>query len=648
MQARKDASTRIENGMFGRWSPIACVTALLVGLLTSVVQAEPGPSAKDGIVYMRHSVFRIPINVDPTKAATIRELRLLVSKDRGATWKHLKTATPTQPAFTYRAGVDGEYWFSLVRVDKQGNVEPSNVRRQPPGLKVVLDTKSPEIDLKLNAANGSARAHWKVTDEQVDLSTLKLEVRKTSDTVWRDLPIRNRSAIGRIEWPTSETDGYSVRALVHDRAGNVGVAQLDLLAEATPPSPEPIPRVASRADRTIDAADPLMSRKDAALRVSGAQPAVAKDEPRRLRFDDERFEQPTPPSRVESPTPIPIAKRAVPAIPRPAVSNHSNPVRESPSRFESPSRRRDGIEIVNSTDGAINRPQLRSIEPVRSISRSAPRASRQPPVDENIELAEGQREQLRATLEMATRIPVASTNAPVRQTAAQRPGFARPAAKKAPTRPRIPLVNSHRFQIDYELRSVGPSGVGKVELYYTTDNGALWQLYGIDEDRLPPFEVAFPKDGSYGLKVVVTSPAGRGQTPPKEGEAPKVVLELDTVPPTAVLYQPTADPTTDRNALLISWKASDPHLSRGPVSLYYAEKQDGRWTPIKTGLPATGHYSWVVPDGIGYQVYLRLMVVDLGKNASVAETEKPIVVDFATPEAEVIRITTLPPTGLTR
>jgi hypothetical protein len=199
--------------------------------------------------------------------------------------------------------------------------------------------------------------------------------------------------------------------------------------------------------------------------------------------------------------------------------------------------------------------------------------------------------------------------------------------------------------VDYGIRGVGPAGVKKVELYITTDNGQTWKLYGEDADRTPPFDVEFTEEGRYGLRVVVMSPTGF-QKAPKAGDAPQMVVQVDTTPPDAKLYQLIPDPSAGNDALLIRWEATDKHLSGAPVSLYFAEKPEGPWWAIKTGLPATGQFSWRVPEGAPCEVFLRLEARDMANNISRATTPDPIPVDLSRPEAEVIAI--LPGRGMTR
>src|SRR5207253_10225286 len=67
---------------------------------------------------------------------------------------------------------------------------------------------------------------------------------------------------------------------------------------------------------------------------------------------------------------------------------------------------------------------------------------------------------------------------------------------------------------------------------------------------------------------------------------------VDVTKPEARLtevYQGTGEQAGE---LLIYWRASDRQLASRPIGLSFAEKNDGPWTTIATGLPADlDHYA---------------------------------------------------------
>lgn len=586
--------------------------------------------AQDDLVYLKENVFRIPIQVAADKAEEIQELRLYVSTDRGRNWKMVRTAKPSQNAFNFRAQSDGEYWFTLAFVDKQGKVDPPDVKTAAAGLKVVIDSTAPNIQLEtIPHSDNKAGVSWKLSDSRPDLATLKIEVRAEGESNWREIRV-DKMTEGRGEWSADPTTAYTVRATVKDKAGNSTVTQAEIPAMEQ--------KVASRGNADGD--------------YTSRRPKEDLNEaPRQLDFTDRGFDAPSAPATADNVEPAAPPRTAIP---------HSDvvsrvppaPIAESPYTAVPPAPVAPNSQTANTYSPAPRVPAVAATQvPVDNrpvFDRGRPDLPANPRVDPAVQPAGARSDRGAWVNATAEKIAVASTRSSVAQAGASVPRGESPAAAPEPVKKRIPLVNTSRFAVDYQLRRVGPAGVGKVELYVTKDNGGNWQRYGEDADRTPPFEVNLTEEGRYGLKVVVTSPAGYGQQPPKSGEQPAMVVEVDTTAPEAELYQPVPDPNAITDALLISWSSRDLHLGANPVGLYFAEYPEGPWYSIKTDLPASGQYSWRVPANIPYQVYLRLMAKDMCENASVADTPKPIVVDLSHPEAEVTGIATLPDGNVNR
>ena len=217
--------------------------------------------------------------------------------------------------------------------------------------------------------------------------------------------------------------------------------------------------------------------------------------------------------------------------------------------------------------------------------------------------------------------------------------------KKLPT---VKFVNHPIFFMEYNLRNVGKSGIGSVDLYWTQNDGQTWQLYAVDEDikgstQNGPQErkLELPGQGVYGFILVVKSRAGLGKKPPQPGDMPEIRVEVDTTPPDARLYAPSPDPVNP-SVLLLKWSATDKNLANNPITLEWAEKRDGKWTPIASDIPNDGRFPWQLPDKLPVQVYMRLRVKDLAGNESIAVTQEPQLVDLSVPEGELLGVTIAP------
>ena len=100
------------------------------------------------------------------------------------------------------------------------------------------------------------------------------------------------------------------------------------------------------------------------------------------------------------------------------------------------------------------------------------------------------------------------------------------------------ITNNKQITLDYEVKR-GPSGVGKVDLWVTKDDGRTWEWYAENRELKPPMVVDLPGEGVYGFCLIVQNRAGIGKKPPVSGDAPELRVEVNTTPPGARLRAPT-------------------------------------------------------------------------------------------------------------
>jgi hypothetical protein len=198
--------------------------------------------------------------------------------------------------------------------------------------------------------------------------------------------------------------------------------------------------------------------------------------------------------------------------------------------------------------------------------------------------------------------------------------------------PNVLVVNDPQVTLEYDMKA-GPSGLSKVELWLTEDEGRTWRPYAEDEDKKSPITVKLPGQGLFGVRLVTTSGAGFSEGPPQPGDPPDLRIEVDTTPPLVQLFEPKADPQRP-DALLLSWNAADRNLAPRPVTLEYAEPR-GPWVTIATAQAASGSLSWQLPKPMSH-VQLRVTAIDMAGNRSVAETREPVPCDYNKPRGRII------------
>lgn len=188
------------------------------------------------------------------------------------------------------------------------------------------------------------------------------------------------------------------------------------------------------------------------------------------------------------------------------------------------------------------------------------------------------------------------------------------------------LINQSQLVLEYQLDQVGASGVGKVEVWLTRDQGQSWYKLGEDPDCKSPVAIELPGEGLYGVTLVVSNGRGFGATPPAPGDTPDTWVEVDATRPTAEITGIRPGTGEDSGSITITWTTQDRNLGSDCVDLFYSANREGPWAPIAKGLKSAGRYRWVPPTNIGH-TYIRLQVRDHAGNTALAESREPFLLD---------------------
>lgn len=466
---------------------------------------------RTGAESSKAAVWTLPVEIDERTRSALREVCLFVKKGNG-NWDLQETASPAVKTFTYRAGQDGEYWFHLVTIDKNGKANPADLNREPAALQVIVDTQEPVLDLEpWIAPDGQVHLKCAVQDAHPDINSLKLAYRGSDGIDHLIDPLANFPGVFRLPL---EAYHRPVLVTAKDLCGNTAFREYQMpmpvqTSAATPPAPGPAPA----------AVPPVIHRHD----VSAVPPPP-----------------PVTPAVYQTPKPSPESNGGVPKV----------------------------------VDG--------------------------PAMDLTVPPA-----------------PPGST----------------PAAGN-----RL-LLNTTKAALDYRFDQVGPSGISKVDVYITSDQGQTWQRLCEDADRRSPAEITLPGEGRFGLRLVVTNGNGFGGKAPARGEAPTTVIEVDTTPPHLQLRD--IDPVTKDGCLEIRWTASDKNLGAEPVALYFRARPDQAWTAIGKAFKNDGLVRWEFPRDMGGQFFVKMEVTDQAGNVAKAESPNPVNIDMTEPRATVVGITAL-------
>jgi hypothetical protein len=228
---------------------------------------------------------------------------------------------------------------------------------------------------------------------------------------------------------------------------------------------------------------------------------------------------------------------------------------------------------------------------------------------------------------------------PVPKGPPQSPPEPRQLSPQAPEQHGAPrqLINTLRASLDYRIDQVGPSGVGKVEVWLTSDNGNSWQMRCEDADRRSPADFDLPGDGLYGVRLAITNGNGFGGRAPLPGEQPQCWIEVDTTPPMVQLRE--VEPVTNGGTIEIRWMVNDKNLGPEPINLYYATRKEGSWQPMARGLKNDGSYRWTFPRDMGSQFFVRIEAIDQAGNVTRVDSPAAITLDMTEPRASVVGVT---------
>ncbi len=213
----------------------AASVAVCLGLPTAA-QTPPPPGLPE-LVRTKHRTFaipfRIPASEDPDAEAAPQKVVLNVSTDMGVSWQAAGEAAPSATSFTYRADVDGEYWFRLRAVDKKGRSRGG----EGPDLRVLVDAAGPRLAGRVwKGADGEIICRYAAADDSLRLESLKVEYRGPGDNGWKSVAAQAVLArespahlVGEeIWWAGEKVATLTVRISIADASGNPTTKQFTL------------------------------------------------------------------------------------------------------------------------------------------------------------------------------------------------------------------------------------------------------------------------------------------------------------------------------------------------------------------------------------------------------------------------------------
>lgn len=207
------------------------------------------------------------------------------------------------------------------------------------------------------------------------------------------------------------------------------------------------------------------------------------------------------------------------------------------------------------------------------------------------------------------------------------------------TRAPVQIIGSKRFRLNYGIDAIDPSGVDKVVLWITRNDGQTWKTWGTDPDRRSPFPVETVEDGRYGFRIVVKSRDGLTGQGPSSGDDADIWITVDTEAPLVQITSAPYGRGPEAGRLVINFKASDSFLTLRPIKLSYAANPDGPWEVIEDGVRNQERYLWKVGREVPEQIFLKIEAVDRAGNVGVHRLSQPVDVSGLVPRGTIHGVT---------
>lgn len=577
--------------------------------------------------------IKLPIQYQKDRKL-IRQVQLFVSEDQGNTWHQKSEAPPDRDAFTYSAPKDGLYWFHIVTVDLKGVRDPANLTTEPPAQKALVDTTPPQVRFtNARRAGNDVVVEWVIDDQYPDDTKTKVFFRPAgSEGYWQEVTVHPSSRNG-VQFPASTTAPVVVKVTAHDLAGNKneGVREIPAAGSNTQ-----VTASLSPAGTAAPPAAPVQPAGHGSVPppadLTGGGPVAPPGGP---------VAPPPPPPMNLTPQPAPPTIAAGPAAPQTPIAAPPT----SPVVAVTPPAMQPNPVVMQPAPVPSGPPPVAVFQGTPSPTYTPPPAPPAQPAEH--------------TTPVTT---AAQTHAPATNPAAvavfHGPATTTPTVELS----RIQAINHPRFDMAYQVEH-GPSGVSRVDLWVTRDDGQTWKRWSQHDGRAGAIRVTLDTpdnaavEGLYGFRLVPVSGAGLSDREPTRGDAPEWRLVVDTTTPRIEWYPPTAD-AHDTAVLVMQWRATDANFADDPITLEWSEKPTGPWVSLAGGsgevvqanatggpavqrLPNTGRYAWRVPTGLPPRVYIRITARDAAGNVQTGVIG-PTLIDLTKPRARISGLASQP------
>ena len=579
---------------------IAYGLAVLVVVVatTEIVAQATLPVAPPGVepIVTQERLFSIPFYLNPRQPLP-SELSLYVSGNKGRQWTLYQKRTPDQQRFDFQAGDEGEYWF-VVRTPFT-SINPSE--QSSPEKIVVVDQTDPQLEVKIEqGSSGQIKAKWTAQDSYLDTSTFRINYQNPGDETWHPVTVRlpvttgDSKFEGDVTWLAEAEQGdVIVRVEVNDRAGNEALFQETITLHS-------IAHSTITSDSRVSSRDPY----------AGQPKTVVTRSDNRQSVSESGVGSELPPALTANLSDAGIGAddfgQSIPPLPKDQLS-----------QLPSTAMQQSNPSIDSGWGTTLLHPPQDSLEDFFGGESPFDESPFATPLDQVVQ----QQGPIQAPLED----PVADQFDPNRPSShGNWPGpNGQPLVPQPPVSSQssagdllAQVTRSRRFNLDYEITDAGDSGVARVELWVTQDEGRSWSAFMTDEDRQSPMLVELDAEGNFGFRLLIHNGVGASSRPPQPGDEPDLMVTVDATAPQGSLRDVTFGEGGQRGLLEVAWQISDANLDESSLRLSYADRPIGPWLPL--GVPTIvgpSQGQWQIDFRLPPEIYLKLEMKDRAGNA---------------------------------
>ncbi len=210
---------------------LSFITLLVFLLFAIPVSAQRLPDSRPlaAPIPCKERAFSIPFDIRADGSADpVKNVELLVSKDRGGQWHSAGKKPVEAKIFEYVAEDDGELWFTFRTITLSGTTRHSG---GGPTIRVLVDATKPVLTLDMKQQeSGEMLVSWQAEDDNIQGRRPDFAVTSddTADKKWKPLSLDGKhfqqtesGGLGSfLFWPENEVTRLELRAGLEDRAGN--------------------------------------------------------------------------------------------------------------------------------------------------------------------------------------------------------------------------------------------------------------------------------------------------------------------------------------------------------------------------------------------------------------------------------------------